>query len=401
MGIIVSLPITTTKIDELPIYGTVDADAKKKDLIEISKNSGTSSSPVYAVGGSRKIPLDEFQSLIGQAPRFFEKFDIHEFLLSSFGTGSDFDGLYEDFEITPEMHGYYLQMHLLFVSGGSNGNMIWANNRAFNIKFNGVFPDGFCIRLDLVSLGGSKTNVTDKYLTSGKIYDFVYHLETETWGVAEMVNIENPHQTILPTYEGDDNLRLILTNTNHTYIFKLIASWTATKQFILLPSNLWRGKKITIYIDDDFDSTKENSPKLYTTPYAECTGTNTYTGVFEPILTVALEGLVVWVKVANNSTGLVTIDAGFGAKKAYVDGIQANTGDILNTIIYEFKYDETLDTANGGWSFVKEIHQRDLIEDLSSWQFPFGENGVKKGSYVVFESDGHGTIKIADMNIVL
>ena len=39
MGTINSLPIQTTKIDELPIYGVVDLDAKKKDLIEISKNS--------------------------------------------------------------------------------------------------------------------------------------------------------------------------------------------------------------------------------------------------------------------------------------------------------------------------------------------------------------------------
>ena len=69
MGTINSLPISTTKIDELPIYGVVDLDAKKKDLIEISKNSGDSSSPIYATGGSRKIPIDEFQKLIGQSDR--------------------------------------------------------------------------------------------------------------------------------------------------------------------------------------------------------------------------------------------------------------------------------------------------------------------------------------------
>ncbi len=69
MGNIVSFPITTVRIDELPIYGAVDTDAKKKDLFEIEKNEGTSSSPVYNVGGSRKITGEELVSILGVGSR--------------------------------------------------------------------------------------------------------------------------------------------------------------------------------------------------------------------------------------------------------------------------------------------------------------------------------------------
>ena len=65
MGTILGFPISTTKIDELPIYGAVDLDAKKKDLFEVSKNTGTSGTPVYASTGSKKITGEELIALLG------------------------------------------------------------------------------------------------------------------------------------------------------------------------------------------------------------------------------------------------------------------------------------------------------------------------------------------------
>lgn len=402
MGVIGSLPINTTKIDELPIYGTVDSDAKKKDLIEISKNSGTSGSPVYAVGGSRKIPLDEFQSLIGQAPRLFEKYDKYEVVFSTFtDIDESFDGKFEEFEVTPEMQGYYLRMEVVTSNNGGNNNLIWGNNRGWLLNFVGTFPDGFAVRIEVISLGASKCDISDKYLTSGKVYDFVYNLEAEEWSINELENLENPVTTYLTMYKGDSPYRLILTNTNHSYLFKIHSIGAEVKELFLLPTSLWRGRKIAIYIDNDFISTKELCPAFYPTPYADCTGTNDYTGVFVPIIDTALNGLQVWVKFANEPSGVCTLDAGFGAKKMYISGVQVTTGDIYSYIIYQYHYDETLDSANGGWAFDREIAQRDLIDGETSWKFPFGESGAKKGSYVVFESDGFGSIKIADMNIVL
>lgn len=47
------------KIDQLDPYGSYDLDKLKADLIEISKNSGTSLSPIYAPDGSRQMRLDD------------------------------------------------------------------------------------------------------------------------------------------------------------------------------------------------------------------------------------------------------------------------------------------------------------------------------------------------------
>jgi hypothetical protein len=52
------------KIDELPDYGAIDSDKKKKDLWEVSKNSGTSGAPIYASDGSRKVTRDELMDIL-------------------------------------------------------------------------------------------------------------------------------------------------------------------------------------------------------------------------------------------------------------------------------------------------------------------------------------------------
>jgi hypothetical protein len=47
------------KIDQLDLYGSYDSDKIKADIIEVSKNSGTSLSPIYAPDGSRQMRLDD------------------------------------------------------------------------------------------------------------------------------------------------------------------------------------------------------------------------------------------------------------------------------------------------------------------------------------------------------
>ena len=397
MGIITALPITTTSIPELPVYGSVNEDAATKDLIEITKNTGSSGMPIYDTGGSRRIPLDEFKLLAGGKPRFFEKYDKYDLVISSMVGGVDY---YYNFTITPAMQGYYLQMHL--DGADASDRQIYSNNIAFKFNFTGTFPDGFCIRIQPLTLGGSKCNLFDYYLTSGKAYDFVYDLELDHWAVDELQNVCHKSSTYLPLYNPDSlGNDLYLTNSNHTYIFRIGNDTPTTKGFYLPPTALWRGRKITIYIDKDVPNAKSFGPFFYPTPYALATGLNAYSAAFTPVVT-AYKDKIIWVKFPADSTGLVTIDAGFGAKKAYIVGVQLGSGDILSTNIYQFHYDIDLDSTNGGWVLDNAtVPQPDTIEGELSWRFPFGTSGVKRGSYVVFESEGYGSIKISDMNIII
>lgn len=397
MGIITALPITTTSIPELPVYGSVNEDAATKDLIEITKNTGSSGMPIYDTGGSRRIPLDEFKLLAGGKPRFFEKYDKYDLVISSMVGGVDY---YYNFTITPAMQGYYLQMHL--DGADASDRQIYSNNIAFKFNFTGTFPDGFCIRIQPLTLGGSKCNLFDYYLTSGKTYDFVYDLELNHWAVDELQNVCHKSNTYLPLYNPDSlGNDLYLTNSNHTYIFRIGNNTLTTKGFYLPPTALWRGRKITIYIDKDVPNAKSFGPFFYPTPYALATGLNAYSAAFTPVVT-AYKDKIIWVKFPADSTGLVTIDAGFGAKKAYIVGVQLGSGDILSTNIYQFHYDIDLDSTNGGWVLDNAtVPQPDTIEGELSWRFPFGTSGVKRGSYVVFESEGYGSIKISDMNIII
>jgi hypothetical protein len=60
------------KIDELSPYDDVNTDKSRKNLYEVSKNTGTYSSPVYATNGSRKITQDQLR----------EELNIKEYLVN-------------------------------------------------------------------------------------------------------------------------------------------------------------------------------------------------------------------------------------------------------------------------------------------------------------------------------
>lgn len=406
MGTITTFPITTSTIPELDAYGSVNNATKATDLIEEAKNIGTVEAPIWV---SVKSTIEEFKTRhnLGGEPRFFEKYDKYELVYSSMSVLSDGD--YKSFDITPSMHGYYLQMHIVGADNGANENLLWGNNIAWDFNFTGTFPDGFCVRIQPLTLGGSKCNVSEFYLTSAKTYDFVYNSELDHWAIDEMNNICHPQCTYLPMYQGTGT-SLILTNSNHTYIFKVLTSASAspTKNYILPPTSVWKGRKIEVLIDTNTFNNAAYGPFFYPTPYALLTGTNDYVGVFSPVISSYIKGQIVWGKVPTDSSGLVTLDAGAGAKKAYISGVQANTGDLLaenigvgESGIYQFSYDPDLDSANGGWVVDKSIKQPDLIEGDSVWRFPYGISGCKKGSYIVFESEGFGSIKIVDMNIII
>ena len=49
------------KISDLDVYDDVNTDKSKRDLLEISKNTGTYGSPTYATNGSRKITIEQLK----------------------------------------------------------------------------------------------------------------------------------------------------------------------------------------------------------------------------------------------------------------------------------------------------------------------------------------------------
>jgi hypothetical protein len=52
------------KITDLTAYGSIDLDASKKDMFEVTKNDGTSASPSYPSGASRKVSGEDLRQII-------------------------------------------------------------------------------------------------------------------------------------------------------------------------------------------------------------------------------------------------------------------------------------------------------------------------------------------------
>lgn len=60
------------RIEDLDAYGSYDSDKMLSDEYEVSKNSGTSGSPIYASGGSRKIRFSTMITMIALAGAFIK-----------------------------------------------------------------------------------------------------------------------------------------------------------------------------------------------------------------------------------------------------------------------------------------------------------------------------------------
>ena len=52
------------KISDLDVYDDVNTDKSRRDLLEISKNTGTYGSPTYATNGSRKITIEQLKETL-------------------------------------------------------------------------------------------------------------------------------------------------------------------------------------------------------------------------------------------------------------------------------------------------------------------------------------------------
>lgn len=169
------------KIDELSTYGSSDSDKAKGDIIEISKNSGTSGSPIYASDGSRKIRLDQLSSLIAPLiPGGYISLSGPNYLVvKNSGTAID--------------SGVNLLAAAAFgATATPNGSAKSASNRFSIILFPGIYDlnetDSLFLGkfIDIIGIGGTNDIVITSLDADGTI-----HIANDNDNVLENLTIKN------------------------------------------------------------------------------------------------------------------------------------------------------------------------------------------------------------------
>lgn len=194
MGVINSLPINTSTIPELTAYGSVDDDAKKKDLIEITKNSGTSGSPVYSTDASRKIPLDELKTLLDISNGLVKSVEYIPVLDSRKNTDT-----FTDVDITVDDDKKYFILEIL---GRPATNQ---TATGFNINFPVTPPNGFSIFICFITNWHSTNNFDEYKFASGFTYLCTYSEELEEWVYDKQKSItkfKNSYVWLFDTYNS-------------------------------------------------------------------------------------------------------------------------------------------------------------------------------------------------------
>jgi hypothetical protein len=241
MGTLVSFPITTTKIDELFIYGAIDNDAKKKDLYEVSKNEGTSASPVYNTGGSRKITGDELISVLGIAKQ--REVITVTVLDAPPMHGSD---TITDVEITESQDNYYIKLEYI--------SRIYTDH--FFGAFNLVLPDeprnGFSVQVSFDTNGVSTNDFDDFTFSSGFTYLITWSVSDEKWLYDKQDNIQDRRVAYIYNYQNNASL-MKAHEAGQTYYIEWGTNG-ATSYFIELPLlRINIGQKIKFILNEDME----------------------------------------------------------------------------------------------------------------------------------------------------
>jgi hypothetical protein len=168
------------KIDELSPYDDVNTDKSRRDLFEVSKNTGTYASPTYATDGSRKISVEQLKETL------FIK-EINSYKSVTIGSPTfdkqSYNGIGNSGTYTlPTSTGKYEVLAIIIEGslsvtvtglGGGYGDLVFTNQNetAYLIDtIYGWYP--LSISIDLITQ--TVTNgVTDKSPSEDAVYDFV------------------------------------------------------------------------------------------------------------------------------------------------------------------------------------------------------------------------------------
>ena len=116
------------RIQDLDPYNSIDKTKAKQDLFEVSKNSGTYSSPTYATDGSRKITLEDLKTAL----------DIKEYFVRDFVAKNSGDTLEED-KVNAIIVSADDTFTLPTASSSNYGkNIIIVNRSTYTITINGI-----------------------------------------------------------------------------------------------------------------------------------------------------------------------------------------------------------------------------------------------------------------------
>jgi len=235
MGTINSLPIQTTKIDELPIYGAIDSDAKKKDLFEVEKNEGTSASPIYNIGGSRKITGEELISVLGVANRR----EVATVTILDSPRMHESDTI-TDVEITEEFDNWYIKFEYI--------SRIYTDEYfgAFNILLPVSPRNGYSFLASFDSNGVNTNDFDDFTFSSGFTYLITWSEVDEKWMYDRQRNIQNYRNAYIFN-DQHDALNMKAYEAGQTYYIIL-------KEFYQIEMPLLRlsiGQKIKFILHTD------------------------------------------------------------------------------------------------------------------------------------------------------
>jgi hypothetical protein len=257
MGLITSLPITTTKINELPIYGAIDLDKAKKDLFEVSKNEGTFSTPVYNVGGSRKVTGDELITSLGLS-------SIRESI-----TVTVYDTISDGTQVTD-------------VNIGTNNDNDYFRLEIINRTYSDYFFNSFRLLLPVTprngfsficsfDSNGTNTNNFDSYtFSSGFTYLITWSTSDNKWFYDKQKNVQDSKPSYVFNYMNYLN-PIPVYDAGQTYYLK----WRQPVYYALaLPLlRLNCNEEITFILIEDMDVQFNDTD----TPL-------TFTGSYDPVL---------------------------------------------------------------------------------------------------------------------
>lgn len=187
------------KIDQLDVYDDVNTDKSRRDLFEVSKNTGTYASPTYATDGSRKISVEQLKETL-----FIKEINNY----NSVTTGSptfdkqSYNGIGNSGTYTlPTSTGKYEVLAIIIEGslsvtvtglGGGYGDLVFTkqNETAYLIDTQyGWYPlavnkeinsSAFELLVNKVnSVIGNESNTT-KYTSTKAVADYISHFDTNS-----------------------------------------------------------------------------------------------------------------------------------------------------------------------------------------------------------------------------
>lgn len=224
------------KIDELSPYDDLNNDKSKKNLYEVSKNTGTYSSPLYATNGSRKITQEQLR----------EELNIKEYLVRDFVVINSGGTVLED-KVNAIVVSADASFTLPTASSSNYGKSIVITNRStYTVTINGIV-NGSTIKLtnfnEVIQLAclfdGTSTYgwwlisdaITDKICTTSVTLVSNTHTAKHNENIkADALSIGSDVNITIPTAGIEGRLIYVYypTGSPSAFVVELIGGFTAT-----------------------------------------------------------------------------------------------------------------------------------------------------------------------------